>query len=186
MKTHTSSKTPLKPTKYQHFHLPGRSRGPPQTTKITPGASLDPPQTPSENLMCFRSLPGPPRGAPGASLGPPQAPPGTPQGRPETPQGPPDDLPRTPAGTQQSQRTPPATSRDPPRALQNIRFGTSGGQVTCACNLSPCSPCSHKTIYKTAIRPSTPQGPPPRFGPAECAERLNNNISFIYRFSFIL
>ena len=42
MKKRTSSKTLLKPTKYQHFHLSGRSRGPPQTTKITPGAPLDP------------------------------------------------------------------------------------------------------------------------------------------------
>ena len=107
MKKHTSSKTPLKPTKYQHFHLPGRSRGPPQTTKITPGAPLEPPQTPSENLMCFRSLPGPPRGPPGASRGPPQGPPETPQGRPGTPQG----TPNTPQGPPQR---PPGTPRGRP------------------------------------------------------------------------
>ena len=64
-----------------------------------------PPQTPSENLMCFRSLPGPPRGPPGASRGPPQGPPETPQGRPGTsretpnaPQGPPQRPPGTPRG----------------------------------------------------------------------------------------
>ena len=96
-------KRTLKPTKYQHFHVPGRSRGPPQTTKITPGGLLDPPQTPSENLMCFRSLPGPPRGAPGASLGPPRH-----------PQGPPRDAQRPPGAL-------PTTSQGPPREPNRAR-----------------------------------------------------------------
>ena len=105
MKKRTSSKTLLKPTKYQHFHLSGRSRGPPQTTKITPGAPLDPPQTPSENFTCFRSLPGAPlgtpRGLPGTPPGTPRDPPGTPRdppGNPNAPQGPPQRPPGTPRG----------------------------------------------------------------------------------------
>ena len=43
--THTSSKTHLKPTKYQHFPLPGRSRGPPKRTKSSQGAPGPPPDT---------------------------------------------------------------------------------------------------------------------------------------------
>ena len=46
MKKRTSSKTLLKPKKYQHVHLSGRSRGPPQTTKITPGGPLGGPRGP--------------------------------------------------------------------------------------------------------------------------------------------
>ena len=103
------AKTQTKPTKYQHFHLPGRSRGPLQTTKITPGSPPDPPRTPSENRLCFRCLPGPPRGAPGASPGPPQRPPGTPQRRRGPSQGPP--------GT--SQR-PPRTPRGNPREPEDL------------------------------------------------------------------
>ena len=109
MKKRTSSKTLLKPTKYQHFHLSGRSRGPPQTTKITPGAPLDPPQPPSENFTFFRSLPGgpqgPPRGLPGTF-------PGTPRDPPGTPRDPPGNPPRPPG-------TPPALPRDPPRTPRN-------------------------------------------------------------------
>ena len=137
MKKRTSSKTLLKPTKYQHFHLSGRSRGPPQTTKITPGAPLDPPQTPSENFTCFRSLPGAPQGPPGASRGPPQGPPETPQGRPGTPRG-------TPNAPQGPPQRPPGTPRGRPGPPEGI-------------------PQSQRTA----------QGPTPRFGPAECAERLN-------------
>ena len=32
----------------------------------------------------------------------------------------------------------------------NIHLGLSAGQVTCACNLFPCSPCIHKTMCQTA------------------------------------
>ena len=109
MKNTPFAKTQLKPTKYQHFHLPGRSRGPLQTTKSTPGSPPDPPRTPSENRLCFRCLPGPPRGAPGASPGPPQRPPGTPQRR----RGPSQEPPGT------SQR-PPRTPRGNPREPEDL------------------------------------------------------------------
>ena len=148
MKKRTSSKTLLKPTKYQHFHLSGRSRGPPQTTKITPGAPLDPPQTPSENFTCFRSLPGGPpgipRGLPGTPPGTPRDPPGTPRDPPGNPQHPPGAPPATP-------RDPPRTPRDPWDTPEDLQ-GTPEG-----------IPQSQRTT----------QGPTPRLGPAECAERLN-------------
>ena len=111
MKKRTSSKTLLKPTKYQHFHFSSRSRGPPQTTKITPGAPLDPPQTPSENFTCFRSLPG-------ASPGTPRGFPGTPRDRPRPPrdaQGPPGEPPTPPRDPPSDPQGPPEDAQDPPR-----------------------------------------------------------------------
>ena len=102
-----------------------------------PRAPPGPPQTPSENFTCFRSLPGPPQGPPGASRGPPQGPPETPQGRPATPRG-------TPNAPQGPPQRPPGTPRGRPGPPEGI-------------------PQSQRTA----------QGPTPRFGPAECAERLN-------------
>ena len=113
MKKRTSSKTLLKPTKYQHFHLSGRSRGPPQTTKITPGAPLDPPRHPQKTSRVFGASRGPPRGPPGASRGPPQGPPETPQGRPGTPRG-------TPNAPQGPPQRPPGTPRGRPRPPEGI------------------------------------------------------------------
>ena len=136
MKKHTSSKTPIKPTKYQHFHLPGRSRGPPQTTKITPGAPLDPPRHPQKTSCVFRASRGPPQGPPETPQGRPGTPqgrPGNPQGTPNTPQGPPQRPPGTPRGRPGTPgisrsrsswisrssspwfRDPPGDSRRPPR-----------------------------------------------------------------------
>ena len=43
--THVA-KTRLNLMKYHQFHLPGRSIGPPMTTRITRGEHLDPPSTP--------------------------------------------------------------------------------------------------------------------------------------------
>ena len=135
--------------KYQHLHLPGRSRGPPQMTKITPGPPLDPPQAPSENLTYFRSLPGPPRGASGASQGPPQAPPGTPQGRPEplralptTSQGPPRE-PNRARGPPQRPQGPPLTRRDPqgtPNTPQGLSCSSSSWISSYSPSLSPVLP----------------------------------------------
>ena len=119
---HTFSKTPLKPTKYQHFHLPGRSRGPPQTPKITPGTPLDPPRTPSENLLCFRCLPrtsrGPPRGPPRIPRGSPR----TPRGPPRTPGGRPEDPLRTPQGAPGPPEDPQGTPRGFPETLRGPPF----------------------------------------------------------------
>ena len=75
MKKRTSSKTLLKPTKYQHVHFSGRSRGPPQTTKITPGAPLDPPPDTLRKLDVFSGPPGTsPRTPQGPFWDPPQQP----------------------------------------------------------------------------------------------------------------
>ena len=136
MKKRTSSKTLLKPTKYQHFHLSGRSRGPPQTTKITPGAPLDPPQTPSENFTCFRSLPGAspgtPRGLPGTPPGTPRDPPGTPRDPPGNPQRPPGTPPATPRDPPRTPRTPrgnPTEPKDRPGTDPSIRPGGMRGAI---------------------------------------------------------
>ena len=140
MKNTPFAKTQLKPTKYKHFHLPGRSRGPLQTTKITPGSPPDPPRTPSENRLCFQCLPGPPRGAPGASPGPPQRPPGTPQRRRgpshKDPQEPPRDLPGPPEGTPESQRT----SSKPAREAKGHPRPSQAGPAECAKRLNPPPP----------------------------------------------
>ena len=127
------------------------SRSVPRTTpddQNHPRGAPGPPPDTLRKLHVFSEPPGPP---PRSLRGLPGTPPGTPRdppGTPRTPQSPPDDLPRTSAGTQQSHRTPPATSRDPPLTRRDPQ-GT----------------------------PNIPQGPPPQFGPAECAERLNK----IYR-----
>ena len=133
------TKTKLKLTKYQHFHLPGRSRGPLQTTKITPGSPPDPPRTPSENRLCFRCLPGPPRRAPRASPGLPQRSTGLPRDAgdpPKDPQGPPRDPPGPPEGTPESQRT----SSEPAREAKGHPRPSQAGPAECPNRLNPPPP----------------------------------------------
>ena len=144
MKRHTSSNNTFKTNEISTFPPP---RSVPRTTpddQNHPRAPPGPPPGTLRKLDVFSEPPGP---SPRSLRSLPGTPPGTPRdppGTPRDPPGPPDDLPGTPAGTRQSQRTPPATSRDPPLTRRDPQ-GT----------------------------PNIRQGPPPQFGPAECAERLN-------------
>ena len=115
MKKRHFAKTLLKPTKYQHLHLPGRSQGPLQTTKITPKAPRTPSRHPDKNLLCFRCLPRTTRGPPRSSPRSPRRSPRTPRGPPRTPGGRPEDPLRTPQGApgppEDPQGTPHCTRR---------------------------------------------------------------------------
>ena len=90
-KKHDISKYHLKPTKYQHFDLPGLTQGSPQTSKITPRAPQDAPRT----------FPGP-QGCPRTS-----------QETPKGPQGSSKDLQSTPKDPQASQKHAHSTSLIP-------------------------------------------------------------------------
>ena len=103
--------------KKQHFDFPGPTQGPPQSTKTTPRAPQDPPETLRENLVCFGCL----ADSPKDPLGPPEDPPKTskdsqrhPEGRPRICQGPPEDPPRTLQAIPRKPKDFPRTLAGPP------------------------------------------------------------------------
>ena len=142
MKNTPLQNTPLKPKKYQHFHLPGRSRGPPQTTKITPGPPWTPPRPPQKTGWVFgasRALPeeppGPPGDPPRHPHGPhrdaqrppraPRRPPRDPRGNPTEPEDPPSDL----QGPPNDAQGPPGDPQHPPGTAPSIRPGGMRGAI---------------------------------------------------------
>ena len=104
------AKTSLLSPKYQHSDFPGPTQGRPQSTKTTPRAPQDPPETLQENLICFGCLPDLPQGPPGTSRGPPK----DSQGLPKTPRWTFKDLPRSSEDPPSPSKYTPSTSQDPP------------------------------------------------------------------------
>ena len=113
------------------------------------------PRTTPDDQNHPRAPPGPPPRHPpktsrvfGASRGPPQGPPGASRGPPQEPPETPQGRPGTPRGTPNAPQGPPQRPPGTPRGRPGPPEGIPQSQRTA-------------------------QGPTPRFGPAECAERLN-------------
>ena len=144
MKKHTSSKNTFKTNKISTFPPP---RSVPRTTpddQNHPRAPPGPLPGTLRKLDVFSEPPGPsPRSL--RSL------PGTPPGTPRDPPGTPRDPPGPPRRPPRDPRVNPTEPENPPSDLQGPPNDAQGPQET----------------------PNTAQGPPPRFGPAECAKRLN-------------
>ena len=108
-KTHDFASTVIQPTKYQHVNHLGRTQGPAQTTKITPG---DTPRGPS----VFSMLASPSLGSPWDLLRTAQGPPKRSQGTSEDPQG----FPKHDQALRRDLQRPPSFLRDPAEAQRSF------------------------------------------------------------------
>ena len=137
-------------------------RSVPRTTPDDQNHPRAPPGPPPDTLRKLHVFSEPPGGPPRDPPGPPGDPPRDPPRPPRDAQGPPGEPPTPP-------RDPPSAPQGPPEDAQDP-WGGFGG-------LMPDPPAERIRLQGTpeGIPQSqrTAQGPTPRFGPAECAERLN-------------